>query len=132
MAERVIYSTHYGMRVPAIVYRPKIYQGKLPGIVLVNGHGGDKYSWYSFYSGILYARAGAVVITYDPIGEGERNVDRLSSLPRQPRVTYVSGPDNVVLAPQVGFETITLRLTARLSERRFRQRHCISYLQGVR
>ena len=73
---RVTYGTEYGMRVPAIVYRPdpKVHpwQGKLPGIVIVNGHGGDKFSWYAFYSGMLFARAGAVVITYDPIGEGER------------------------------------------------------------
>ena len=74
VAERVSYSTAYGLRVPAIVYRPAVVPaGKMPGIVVVNGHGGDKYTWYAFYAGILYARAGAVVLTYDPIGEGERN-----------------------------------------------------------
>jgi dienelactone hydrolase len=78
VAERIMYSTAYGMRVPAIIFRPKMRKGKLPAIVVVNGHGGDKYSWYAFYSGILYARAGAVVLTYDPIGEGERNIQRLS------------------------------------------------------
>lgn len=78
VAERVTYSTAYGLKIPAILYRPKTYAGKLPGIVVVNGHGGDKYSWYSFYSGILYARAGVVVLTYDAIGEGERNIRRAS------------------------------------------------------
>jgi dienelactone hydrolase len=78
IAERVTYGTEFGMRVPAIVYRPKTYSGKLPALIVVNGHGGDKYSWYAFYSGILYARAGAVVLTYDPIGEGERNSQRKS------------------------------------------------------
>jgi dienelactone hydrolase len=78
VAERVAYSTAYGLEVPAILYRPKANRGKAPGIVVVNGHGGDKYSWYSFYSGILYARAGAVVLTYDAIGEGERNIHRAS------------------------------------------------------
>ena len=53
-------------------------KGKIPGFVVVNGHGGDKYSWYAFYTGILFARAGAAVLTYDQIGEGERNVDRAS------------------------------------------------------
>jgi hypothetical protein len=48
----------------------------MPGIVVVNGHGGDKYSWYAFYTGLLYAQAGATVLTYDPIGEGERNLQR--------------------------------------------------------
>ncbi len=50
----------------------------MPAMVIVNGHGGDKTSWYAFYSGILYARAGAVVLTYDPLGEDERNSLRRS------------------------------------------------------
>jgi dienelactone hydrolase len=78
-AERVTYSTLYGMRIPAIIYRPTKSTGRLPGMVIVNGHGGDKTSWYAFYSGILYARAGAVVVTYDPVGEDERNATRTSA-----------------------------------------------------
>src|SRR5260370_385294 len=50
LAERVTYATADGMVVPAIVYRPDPktvkWRGKLPGIVVVNGHGGDKFSWY--------------------------------------------------------------------------------------
>jgi len=77
IAERVSYATAYGLRVPAIVYRPALKAAaKAPGLIVVNGHGGDKYSWYALYSGILYARAGATVLTYDPIGEGERNAER--------------------------------------------------------
>ena len=78
LADRVTYRTADGMLVPAIVYRPEHAKGKLPGIVVVNGHGGDKYSWYAFYSGMMFAQAGAEVVTYDPIGEGERNVERKS------------------------------------------------------
>jgi dienelactone hydrolase len=77
VAERVSYASAYGLRVPAIVYRPSQRPSvKMPGLIVVNGHGGDKYTWYGFYAGILYARAGAVVLTYDPIGEGERNLQR--------------------------------------------------------
>jgi dienelactone hydrolase len=80
VAEDVTYSSLYGMRIPAIVYRPeKLPAKRVPGIVVVNGHGGDKTSWYAYYTGILYARAGAVVVTYDPIGEDERNIDRKSA-----------------------------------------------------
>ncbi len=78
VAEKITYGTQYGMRVPAILYMPKSRAGKIPGLIVVNGHGGDKYSWYAFYSGILYARAGAAVLTYDPAGEGERNTEHKS------------------------------------------------------
>src|SRR5262245_13093919 len=68
-AERVTYSTQRGMRVPAILYLPKpVPRGKIPALIVVNGHGGDKYAWYAFYSGITYARGGAAVLAYDPIG----------------------------------------------------------------
>jgi dipeptidyl aminopeptidase/acylaminoacyl peptidase len=78
VAERVTYATQFGLRVPAILYLPKERREKVPALIVVNGHGGDKYSWYAFYAGILYARAGAAVLTYDPIGEGERNRERRS------------------------------------------------------
>lgn len=78
VAERVTYQTSANMLVPAVIYRPEHSKGRLPGIVVVNGHGGDKFSWYAFWSGMMFARAGAVVVTYDPIGEGERNIDKKS------------------------------------------------------
>ncbi len=79
-ADRVSYATDYDLRVPAIVYHPAgatIVQH--PALIIVNGHGGDKSSWYAYWAGILYARAGAVVLTYDPIGEYERNAERRSN-----------------------------------------------------
>ncbi len=78
-ADRVTYNTADGMIVPAIVYRPDpMPKQKLPGIVVVNGHGSDKFGWYAFWSGIQFARAGSMVVTYDLIGEGERNIDKQS------------------------------------------------------
>ncbi len=78
-AERVTYGTQFGMRVPAILYLPRpLPSARIPALIIVNGHGGDKYSWYAFYAGVLYARAGAAVLTYDPTGEGERNGERKS------------------------------------------------------
>ena len=78
IAERITYATQFGMRIPVIVYRPEEPTGRAPAVIVTNGHGGDKYSWYAFYTGVLYARAGAVVLTYDPLGEGERNPNRES------------------------------------------------------
>jgi dienelactone hydrolase len=77
-AERVSYGTQFGLRIPAILYLAETRAGKVPALVVVNGHGGDKFSWYAFYAGILYARSGAAVLTFDPIGEGERNRQRRS------------------------------------------------------
>jgi len=78
-ADRVSFGTDYGLRVPAIVYHQAgATITKHPAIVIVNGHGGDKSSWYAYWAGILYARAGAVVLTYDPIGEYERNGQKRS------------------------------------------------------
>jgi dienelactone hydrolase len=76
--EHVTFTTQYGMRVPAIVYVPTHIAKKAPAIVVVCGHGGDKSSWYAVYTGMLYASAGAVVVTYDPVGEFERSVTRNS------------------------------------------------------
>jgi dienelactone hydrolase len=67
------------MRVTAIVYAPAHAHGRLPAIVVVAGHGGDKTTWYEVYAGLLYASAGAVVVTYDPVGEDERNELHLSN-----------------------------------------------------
>jgi len=73
-AEAVTYATERGMRIPAILYLPDpMPKGRIPAFIVVNGHGGDKYCWYSYYAGITYARAGAAVLTYDPAGEGERS-----------------------------------------------------------
>ncbi len=101
-AERVTFGTSYGLRVPAIVYRPEREGKRLPGLVIVNGHSGDKTSWYAFYSGILYARAGAVVVTYDPIGEDERNSKRISNA--RAHDTFLPGAE---MPPRMGGQMVT-------------------------
>ena len=77
VAHRVTYGTQFGMRVTAIVYHPDHVSGKLPAVIVVAGHGGSKSTWYEVYAGLLYASAGAVVVTFDPIGEEERNSEHL-------------------------------------------------------
>jgi dienelactone hydrolase len=91
VAERVTYATEYGLRVPAIIYRPRKVHGRIPGIVVVNGHGADKTSWYSWYTGVEYARAGAVVLTYDMIGEGERNDEHKDGTSEHDKLIDVPG-----------------------------------------
>ena len=96
-AERISYATLYSLRVPAILYRPTQIHGRAPAIVVVNGHSGDKTSWYAYYAGILYARSGAVVLTYDPIGEDERNINRASET--RAHDAFVPGPE---MPPRLG------------------------------
>lgn len=73
-AEALTYATEFGTRVPAILYLPDpLPAAKIPGFIVVNGHGGDKYAWYSYYTGIEFARGGMAVLTYDQAGEGERS-----------------------------------------------------------
>jgi dienelactone hydrolase len=94
-ADRVSYTTDYDLRVPAIVYHSAgATIVKHPALVIVNGHGGDKSSIYAYWAGILYARAGAVVLTYDPIGEFERNHERRSETSQHDQVI---APDDMAL-----------------------------------
>ena len=87
-AEAVNYASQFGMRVPAILCLPNPLPkgGRIPGFIVVNGHGGDKTSWYAFYSGVIFARAGAAVLTFDPVGEGERNSARKSGTRAHDRI----------------------------------------------
>ncbi len=66
--------------------------GKLPAVVVVAGHGGSKSTWYEVYAGLLYASAGAVVVTYDPVGEEERNSLHLSDA--RAHDTVLPGPES--------------------------------------
>lgn len=102
VAERVTYGTQWGMRIPAIVYFPKERQAPAPALIVVNGHGGDKYSWYALWSGIVYARAGAVVLTFDPTGEGERNQEHKSGTRDHDRLEPVDAPWHAELARRQG------------------------------
>lgn len=114
-AERVSYATAYALRVPAIVYRQQgASLSQHPALIVVNGHGGDKSSWYAYWAGILYARAGAIVLTYDPIGEYERNSERKSGTSQHDQ--YVA-PDD--MGRRMGGQMVTdiMEATSYLAQR---------------
>jgi len=76
-ADRVSYATGYEMRVPALVYhKAGATVMQHPALVIVSETGDDKASKSVYGAGILYARAGAVVLTYDPMGLYERDAQR--------------------------------------------------------
>lgn len=73
--EKILYDSQPGFPVTALLYlpdkKPEGSTGKLPAIVVAPGHGAaGKASDFGFAS--TFARNGFVVLSYDPIGQGER------------------------------------------------------------
>lgn len=69
--EKILYESQPNFPVTALLYLPDNRSGKLPAIVIAPGHGPTgKASDYSFAS--TFARNGFAVLSYDPIGQGER------------------------------------------------------------
>ncbi|MBC8352584.1 MAG: acetylxylan esterase [Planctomycetes bacterium] len=73
VAEKWVYTSEAGSRVPAVLYRPKKVTGTTPGVVLTFGHGGSKSHPCYQYIGQLYAKLGIACLAADPIGEEERH-----------------------------------------------------------
>lgn len=72
--EKLLYQSEPLSLVTANVYRPaNMPAGRLPALILPSGHGGSKSSPYNQYMGQMYAKAGCVVLAFDPIGEEERD-----------------------------------------------------------
>jgi dienelactone hydrolase len=72
--EKWVFTSEPGSRIPALLYRPRAPQGRLPAIVLTYGHGGSKSTWEHQYAGQLYAKMGLACLAMDPLGEEERNL----------------------------------------------------------
>jgi cephalosporin-C deacetylase-like acetyl esterase len=73
--EKILYESQTNFRVTALLYlpdaKPWTPQKKLPAIVVAPGHGfTGKATDYTFAS--TFARNGFAVLSYDPIGQGER------------------------------------------------------------
>jgi cephalosporin-C deacetylase-like acetyl esterase len=73
--EKILYESQPNFPVTALLYLPDTKPGapqqKLPAIVIAPGHGfTGKVTDYSFAS--TFARNGFAVLSYDPIGQGER------------------------------------------------------------
>jgi cephalosporin-C deacetylase-like acetyl esterase len=69
--EKVLYYSQPNFPVTALLYLPDAQRQKLPAIVVAPGHGfTGKVTDYAFAS--TFARNGFAVLSYDPIGQGER------------------------------------------------------------
>jgi cephalosporin-C deacetylase-like acetyl esterase len=82
--EKLVYESLPGYYVPALLYRPRKAQGARPAVLSPCGHSaiGKAESAYQILH-VNLARRGYVVLTYDPVGQGERsqfwNVERQRS-----------------------------------------------------
>jgi dienelactone hydrolase len=74
--EKLVYETFPGTPVPAHLYLPRRAAGKLPAVLFVPGHWwADSKTRPDFQAfGIHMARLGFALLTYDPIGQGERGI----------------------------------------------------------
>ncbi|MHB1022889.1 MAG: alpha/beta hydrolase [Acidobacteriaceae bacterium] len=93
-AERIRYTADRGMRVSAVLYLPQNATAPLPGIVIVNGAGDGKSSWYDSYAGLLYAKAGAAVLTYDPVDLIQHNKKAIPQ--KHARPTSSTAPETAI------------------------------------
>src|SRR5262245_18106998 len=74
LVEKLVYESLPGYFVPALLYRPKTTSSPVPGVLSPCGHStvgkaADPYQTLH----INLAKRGFVVLTYDPVGQGERS-----------------------------------------------------------
>jgi cephalosporin-C deacetylase-like acetyl esterase len=74
VVEKLAYASFPGYFVPALLYRPRTIASPLPGVLSPCGHStnGKASGAYQILH-INLAKRGYVVLTYDPVGQGERS-----------------------------------------------------------
>lgn len=72
--EKLIFESFPGYYVSALLYKPKKFTGRLPGVISPCGHSptGKAAATYQMLH-INLVKRGYVVLTYDPVGQGERS-----------------------------------------------------------
>jgi dienelactone hydrolase len=72
--DKLVFESFPGYFVPALLYKPKKLDGKRPGIIGPCGHspvGKANASYQTLHINLV--KRGYVVLTYDPVGQGERS-----------------------------------------------------------
>jgi hypothetical protein len=74
VVEKVVLESSPGYFVSALLYKPKAITGRLPGVLSHCGHSpvGKAADTYQILH-VNLAQRGYVVLTYDPVGQGERS-----------------------------------------------------------
>ncbi|MBN1291779.1 MAG: acetylxylan esterase [Candidatus Latescibacteria bacterium] len=71
--EKIIFESSPGILVPANIYVPNGITGRVPGILITEGHSAAGKSDYHTMCQSFCAQ-GFVVMTFDPLGQGERGI----------------------------------------------------------
>ena len=72
--DKLVFESSPGHFVSALLYKPKTITGRLPGLISPCGHSADGKAAASYQ--ILHinlVKRGYIVLTYDPVGQGERS-----------------------------------------------------------
>lgn len=69
--QKIVFQSQPGFYVTALMYLPQAATGKLPAIVIAPGHGAPGKA-SDFSTALAFASNGFAVLSYDPIGQGER------------------------------------------------------------
>lgn len=74
IVEKLVFESFPGYFVPAVLYKPRKITGRLPGVISPCGHSavGKAASTYQILH-INLVKRGYVVLSYDPVGQGERS-----------------------------------------------------------
>lgn len=74
VVEKLVFESFPGYFVSALLYKPRKISGRLPGIISPCGHSpvGKAASTYQILH-INLVKRGYIVLTYDPVGQGERS-----------------------------------------------------------
>src|SRR4051812_40295171 len=70
--ENLVYESRPGLLVPANLYTPVPERPSMPGIVIVHSHHNPKSQSELQEMGVMWARAGCLVLVPDQLGHGER------------------------------------------------------------
>lgn len=109
--EKLVYETFPGTLVPAHLYRPARNGGRRPAILFVPGHWwADSKTRPEFQAFCInMARRGFVVLSYDPIGQGERGVSFRDHRRTAALLAGISQQGIVVFESQCALEVLTSR-----------------------
>ncbi len=71
--EKIIFESHPGFYVTAVMFIPNSLKEKTPAIIFTSGHASEAFRWLDYQQVCInFVEKGFIVFAFDPIGQGER------------------------------------------------------------